>query len=167
MVPDISTNTTVFTHFVRSEESIEKVIRMSLGAVFFTGIATWQTVTSQYILSICHYLHMLGINTVTDTAQMVYLKSLGNRAYQKLISITVCSHAFSWMAAYRQLTIPVVVSGTNPKPACLSCLYFLPKTFFYRYSSVMPRHNKTLQCIWKPMVLAKGLRLAPEGLGGL
>lgn len=146
---------------------VEHVIRVSLRAMGLGGIYSSNRLSSQGIDSRANQLKVCGLDTGTHSTQMVKNQPFWNWANQLLIGIAMWAY-HPLMDIVAEMPIPLSIKVSRPEPTGNRFINMLPETFLSGLSqSITPRHNKTLRSIWKPKVLAKGLRLAPEGLGAL
>lgn len=135
---------------------IEQVIRVALRTAGLPShILT--SVTAPHIFQMRYRLQMHRIYTGRIMTQMVKFKSFWDRAYQQFVGEPMGKNIP--MVAIKK-PIAVMIGCLCPQPTGRSFIDLCPKPLFVCNSS----HNKTLQCIQRPSVLALNLRLAPEGL---
>ena len=133
-------------------------------------IAGWQGFSSYNILKVSNRFKVFRIHAVMNTAQVVKFKKFWDLTYQKFISKPM-SLSGSIVCCKRPITPLMTSCHPQPTGGVLKERTVLvnlgPEALLWWFPRVDSWHNKTPWLSWKPKVLAKGLRLAPEGIGEL
>jgi hypothetical protein len=84
--------------------------------------------TSAPILIMRDSLKMFGIDAVANSANMIYLKTIGNFAFKHLVGEPV--RASSKVPGFAKISIPLWVNEPSPQPARIRFINVFKKSFF-------------------------------------